>query len=92
MHGHTYNIEIMVRGALDEHAGWVVDFEEIDEAVAPVIAVLDHRCLNDVRGLENPTSENVARWLWERIAGRLDGLSAVTVAENPDSVCVYRED
>jgi len=92
MHGHTYSIEIIVRGGLDEQTGWVMDFEAIDGAVAPVIAQLDHRCLNDVRGLENPTSENVARWLWERIAGRLDGLSAVTVAENPDSVCVYRED
>jgi len=90
VHGHTYDIEVVVRGPLDEHTGWVIDFEEIDKAVAPIVAQLDHTFLNEVEGLENPTSEHVARWLWERLAEPLSGLFAIRVAENPDSLCIYR--
>jgi 6-pyruvoyltetrahydropterin/6-carboxytetrahydropterin synthase len=90
IHGHTYDLEIVVRGPLDAHTGWVVDYEKIDEAVEPLVAQLDHRCLNDIEGLENPTSEHVARWLWDRLENPLGGLFAVTIAENPDSACTYR--
>jgi 6-pyruvoyltetrahydropterin/6-carboxytetrahydropterin synthase len=89
-HGHTYGVEIVVRGPLDRRAGWVTDYGEIDEAVEPLIAQLDHRFLNDVDGLGNPTSEHVAHWLWTRLEDRVTGLVSVTVAENPDSACTYR--
>lgn len=92
MHGHTYGVDIVVRGPLDERAGWVMDYAQIDAAVDPLIAELDHRCLNDVEGLENPTSEVLAQWLWQRLEPVLPLLRAVTVAENPDSACTYRRE
>ena len=90
LHGHTYVVEVVVSGALDDRFGWVMDYAAIDGAVEPLVAALDHRCLNDLGGLENPTSEHVARWLWERLEAGLPELSAISVAENPDSVCTYR--
>jgi 6-pyruvoyltetrahydropterin/6-carboxytetrahydropterin synthase len=90
LHGHTYAVEITVRGPLDPAAGWVVDYARIDAATHPLLADLDHRCLNEIDGLENPTSEHVARWLWERLAPALPGLHAITIEENPDASCTYR--
>jgi 6-pyruvoyltetrahydropterin/6-carboxytetrahydropterin synthase len=90
LHGHTYDVEVLVCGLLDDEAGWVMDYAEIDAAVEPLLDALDHRYLNDVDGLENPTSEHVARWLWKRLVGELPALSAVRVAENADSICTYR--
>ena len=92
VHGHTYSVEIAVRGPLDQAAGWVMDYAAIDDAVAPVIKLLDHRCLNDVDGLSNPTSEQLTRWLWMRVRDDLPGLSAITVAENLDVACTYRRE
>lgn len=89
LHGHTYAVEIAVRGPMDVERGWVLDYASIDAAAAPAIGELDHRLLNDVGGLENPTSEHVAQWLWDRLAPKLPGLSAITVAENPDATCTY---
>lgn len=90
LHGHSFQIEVRVAGEPGERTGWVVDFAEIKSACAPVIELLDHRYLNEVDGLENPTSENLARWIWERLEGRLPGLSAVCVKETCSSGCVYR--
>ena len=90
MHGHSYEVELRVVGPLDETAGWVLDFAEIDSAFAPVRDELDHRLLNDIDGLENPTSELLARWLWQRLVRQLPGLSEVVVRETPRSACVYR--
>ena len=89
LHGHTYRVEVRVRGEADPTAGWVVDFAEIDDACRPVLDVLDHRLLNDVDGLDNPTSEHVASWLWHRLRASLPALACVTVAENPDTACTY---
>jgi 6-pyruvoyltetrahydropterin/6-carboxytetrahydropterin synthase len=89
LHGHTYEIEVRVRGDADKRLGWVIDFAAIDDACKPAIDALDHRLLNDLDGLENPTSENVARWLWNRLHESLPGLFSVAVAENPDAVSTY---
>jgi 6-pyruvoyltetrahydropterin/6-carboxytetrahydropterin synthase len=89
VHGHTYDVAVCVRGDADEELGWVTDFGAIDDVCQPVIEGLDHRLLNDVDGLENPTSENVACWLWDRLHAHLPGLSSVAIAENPDAVCTY---
>lgn len=89
LHGHTYAVEIAVRGPMDGESGWVIDYASIDAVAAPAIDELDHRLLNDVAGLENPTSEHLARWIWDRIALELPGLSAITVSENPDAACTY---
>lgn len=88
-HGHRFRIEVHVSGPADAAMGWVVDFAAIDGAVAPLLSALDHNCLNTVSGLENPTSEVLAMWLWERLAPELPGLCQVVVQESPDSGCVY---
>ena len=91
MHGHSFRIEVMLAGEVDEARGWLVDFDEISRAVEPLLAgELDHRCLNDVPGLENPTSEVLCGWLWRRLAGRLPGLGAITVHETCTARCTYR--
>ncbi|MFB3892878.1 MAG: 6-carboxytetrahydropterin synthase QueD [Phycisphaerae bacterium] len=91
-HGHSYQVDIHVAGKVDERAGWVMDFGIIKKAVEPAVAELDHRCLNDIEGLENSTSEMIAKWLWDRIAPALPGLTAVVVWESRTSRCVYRGD
>src|SRR5215204_5165699 len=65
LHGHSYKIEVAVRGPVDERTGWFVDFGQLYAAWEPLYAVLDHHYLNEVPGLENPTSEILARWVWE---------------------------
>jgi 6-pyruvoyltetrahydropterin/6-carboxytetrahydropterin synthase len=90
LHGHSFRVEVRLAGPVDERAGWLVDFAEITAAWQPLHAVLDHHYLNEVPGLENPTSENLARWIWERLHGVLPCLAAVTVRETCTSGCVYR--
>ena len=92
LHGHSFAVRLYVKGAVDDHAGWVIDFADIKQAFAPVLARLDHYYLNDIPGLENPTSENLARWIWRETAQRLPGLSAVEVRETCTSGCIYRGD
>ncbi|MGD2151677.1 MAG: 6-carboxytetrahydropterin synthase QueD [Gemmatimonadales bacterium] len=89
LHGHSYEIEVAVRGAVDAEAGWLLDYGDIDSAVRPVIAELDHRTLNEVPGLENATSEVLCGWLWERLEGRLPGLHRISIAETCAAACHY---
>ena len=91
MHGHSFRVEVCVAGEVDERMGWLVDFGEITAMVEPLLKrELDHRTLNDVPGLENPTSEVLCAWLWTRLAPRLPGLSAITVKETCTASCTYR--
>lgn len=89
MHGHSFRVEIAVRGDVDPHTGWLLDYAEIKKSVGPIIDEIDHRVLNDVPGLENPTSEVLAGWLWNRIVDRLPGLVRVTVFETCTTRCDY---
>jgi 6-pyruvoyltetrahydropterin/6-carboxytetrahydropterin synthase len=89
MHGHSYRIEIAIEGEIGER-GWVLDFAEIDEHVAPLVRQLDHQVLNEIEGLANPTSELLAMWWWQRLAPRLPGLCEVAISETATSRCVYR--
>lgn len=91
LHGHSYRVELHISGPVDPDRGWVTDFAGIKEAFAPVHDLLDHRYLNEVDGLENPTSENVARWIWLRLDESLP-LSRVVVRETCTSGCVYEGD
>jgi 6-pyruvoyltetrahydropterin/6-carboxytetrahydropterin synthase len=90
MHGHSYRCRVYVRGELKEPQGWVVDYHDIKRAFAPILKRLDHTCLNDIEGLANPTSEILARWIYERLAPNLPGLGAIEICETESSGCVYR--
>ncbi len=92
LHGHSFQIEIHVDGPILEPDGWVIDFAQIRLAFDPTYQLLDHRYLNEIPGLENPTSENLARWIWSRLRQSLPLLSAVVVRETCTSGCVYRGD
>nr|WP_146842357.1 6-carboxytetrahydropterin synthase QueD [Cellulomonas composti] len=91
LHGHSYVIELGLRGELDE-SGWVRDFAEIGAAFEPVRLRLDHRLLNDVDGLANPTSEVLAQWVFEAVVPALPELAWVRIEETRSSGCVYRRD
>ncbi|GIX34703.1 MAG: 6-carboxy-5,6,7,8-tetrahydropterin synthase [Lysobacteraceae bacterium] len=90
LHGHSFRIEVVVRGSVDPRTGWVMDFADIKAAFQPIHEQLDHRYLNEIEGLENPTSEELARWIWRRLAPRLPGLAEVVVHETCTSGCRYR--
>jgi 6-pyruvoyltetrahydropterin/6-carboxytetrahydropterin synthase len=89
LHGHSYRVEVHVKGEVGADTGWVMDFGDLRTAFQPLHEQLDHRYLNEVPGLENPTSEVLARWIWDRLAESLP-LSAVQVRETCTSGCVYR--
>lgn len=90
VHGHSYHVTLLVAGEVHPEMGWLIDFADIDQVVEPVIARLDHHLLNDIPGLDNPTSELLAAWLWREIQPGLPGLVEISVAETPTSRCIYR--
>jgi 6-pyruvoyltetrahydropterin/6-carboxytetrahydropterin synthase len=89
LHGHSFVIEVHVKGPVDPELGWVMDFADMKAAFAPVFERIDHRYLNEVTGLENPTSENLARWVWDELKPRLPLLDHVIVHETCTSACRY---
>jgi 6-pyruvoyltetrahydropterin/6-carboxytetrahydropterin synthase len=89
LHGHSFRIEVHVAGELDATLGWIMDYAEIKKLVKPVIARLDHYYLNDIPGLENPTSEIIARWLWQELKAVLPQLCKIVVKETCTSGCSY---
>jgi 6-pyruvoyltetrahydropterin/6-carboxytetrahydropterin synthase len=90
LHGHSFKVEIVVAGDVDSGLGWLIDYAEIAAAFKPLWEQLDHRYLNEIEGLENPTSENIALWIWERLKPSLPLLEEVAVAETCTAQCVYR--
>ena len=90
LHGHTYTVILGVEGPVGDDTGWVVDFGEIKAAFKPLEKSMDHRCLNEIEGLENPTAEIMARWIYERLKPDLPLLADVTVKETPNTASLYR--
>jgi 6-pyruvoyltetrahydropterin/6-carboxytetrahydropterin synthase len=90
VHGHSFVIELELRGPIDPELGWLVDYEDIARAFEPVRHALDHRLLNDVPGLSNPTSEHIARWCFDHLVTALPSLTAVNVMETPETRAIYR--
>ncbi|XDD54386.1 6-carboxytetrahydropterin synthase QueD [Leptospira sp. WS4.C2] len=91
MHGHSFRFSVTLKGQIDPHTGWLMDFGELKGLVKPILdAKLDHYVLNDVAGLENPTSENIAVWLWNQLKPKLPLLDKITIYETCTSSCVYR--
>ena len=91
IHGHSFRCEVRITGEIDEYTGFVMDYADIKAAFRPLRDQLDHRFLNhDVPGLENPSSEVIARWIWERLKPALPLLSAVVIHETCTAYCEYR--
>ena len=90
LHGHSFHIEVHVSGPVEATNGWVQDFSDLKAAFQPFYDQLDHNYLNEVPGLENPTSENLAVWIWERVQPSLPLLSKVVVKETCTTGCIYR--
>ena len=89
LHGHSFRAEVHVRGPVGADTGWVMDFADIKDAFRPLHDELDHSYLNEIEGLKNPTSENLARWIWERLHPALPMLARVVVYETCTSGCIY---
>ena len=89
LHGHSFAVTVWVSGDVGAQTGWVVDFAEITAAFAPLLDQLDHRYLNEIAGLDNPTSEILAMWIWDRLAPTLSGLAQIDVHETCTSGCRY---
>ncbi len=89
LHGHSYLVEITVEGEVDPATGWFLDYGLLRDLVEPLRQQLDHRYLNEIAGLENPTSELLARWLWERLRPGLPSLARIVVHETCEARCAY---
>ncbi|MCS6985819.1 MAG: 6-carboxytetrahydropterin synthase QueD [Leptospiraceae bacterium] len=92
LHGHTYRVTVGIQGELDAEKGWLRDFGEIKEIVKPILDELDHRLLNAIPGLENPTAEILAKYIFDKLRARLPELTYVTVEETPTSRAIYGRD
>src|SRR5580698_4782988 len=90
LHGHSFRFEVWVEGEVDPAKGYLIDYGQIKTVVEPLVQQLDHYYLNEIEGLENPTSENIARWLWDRLISKLPQLSSIVVLETCTSACEYR--
>jgi len=89
LHGHSFRVAIYISGSVDPHLGWIRDYGEIKEIFKPIYDRLDHNCLNEIEGLENPTSENIAIWLWRNLKPVLPELSRIRIHETCTSGCEY---
>lgn len=90
LHGHFFRVEVAICGEVDPELGWVMDFGDLAREAGRIIASLDHRVLNDITGLENPTSENLSRYLYDLISQAIPGVTEITIHESPWSRCTYR--
>jgi 6-pyruvoyltetrahydropterin/6-carboxytetrahydropterin synthase len=90
LHGHSFKVELVCEGSIDPQRGWLLDFADLKAAFEPLHAQLDNHYLNEIEGLENPTAENLAIWIWVRTKLVLPLLVQVNVAETCHSRCEYR--
>jgi len=90
LHGHSFRVELICEGQVDPRTGWLVDFADLKRVFEPLLDQLDHRYLNEIDGLDNPTAENLAKWIWIRIKPMLPQIAQVNVAETCASKCEYR--
>jgi 6-pyruvoyltetrahydropterin/6-carboxytetrahydropterin synthase len=89
LHGHSFHVRICVQGAPDPVLGWVMDFSDIKAIFKPILLQLDHYYLNDIPGLDNPTSEVISIWIWDKLKPQLPALCRVEVRETCTAGCSY---
>lgn len=90
VHGHSFAVEVYVAGAANPTTGWILDFADVETAIAPLRQTLDHSYLNEIEGLEVPTLENIAAWLWARLEGPLPGLCRIVIRRGScNEGCIY---
>lgn len=89
MHGHTYHLRVYVSGTPDKEFGWIIDFKELKDSILPLIDLVDHRVMNEVPGLENPTAENITIWFWNKLKPQLPSLSRIELKETPTTGVIY---
>lgn len=90
LHGHSFSVEIVVAGECDPKLGWLMDYADITKVFKPIWEKLDHYYLNEIPGLENPTSEVLAVWIWQKLKPKLPLLTEVVLAETCTARAVYR--
>jgi len=92
LHGHSFRVTVAIAGEKDPQLGWVMDYADIQKMVQPILEeYLDHYYLNEVPGLENPTSENIAHWLWEKVEAKIPGLFEIVIGETCETACHFRK-
>lgn len=91
LHGHSFRVRIEITGEIDPHTGWIMDFADLSATLKPILERLDHYYLNDIPGLENPTSEILAQWIWRELKPQLPVLSGVIIKETCIAGCTYRD-
>ncbi|NML21091.1 6-carboxytetrahydropterin synthase QueD [Pseudoflavitalea sp. G-6-1-2] len=89
MHGHTYRLRVWIEGQPDPHLGWVMDFAVLKKIIKPVVTALDHKCLNNIPGLQNPTCELIAVWIWDQLKPQIAQMIKLELHETPTSGVVY---
>jgi 6-pyruvoyltetrahydropterin/6-carboxytetrahydropterin synthase len=89
IHGHTYMLTVYIEGELHWQLGWVMDFADIKKIIEPVINCIDHKFLNKIEGLENPTCEIIAQWIWNNLKPQIPALIKIELNETPTSGVVY---
>lgn len=90
LHGHSFQVEVVIEGPCDPELGWVMDYSTLSEIFRPLWQQLDHNYLNEISGLENPTSENIAIWIWNHLKPSMPLLKEIVVAETCTARCIYR--
>ena len=90
LHGHSYHVRLHLSGKVNSSDGWFIDFADVKKVFKPIYNQLDHYYLNDIEGLENPTAENISKWIWDKLKPSLSELSAVELKETCTCGVVYR--
>lgn len=89
IHGHTYRLRVWLKGKPDPQFGWIIDFAELKKIIKPVVAQLDHKLMNDLPGLQNPTCELIAVWIWDQLKPSLPAMHRIELHETPTSGVIY---
>lgn len=89
IHGHTYHLRVYISGKPDAELGWIIDFKELKDTITPLIDKVDHKLINNIPGLENPTAENITIWFWDNLKPLLPGLSRIELKETPTTGVIY---